>query len=61
MITEQERLDREALAELARRGVNVARVPTTIERDLYVASEKVLTEYRRDPSMRASTLASRLR
>jgi TRAP-type mannitol/chloroaromatic compound transport system substrate-binding protein len=71
MITEQERLDREALAELARRGVNVARVPTTIERDLYVASEKVLTEYRRDSSfdrvmkivdqMRARTLASRLR
>jgi TRAP-type mannitol/chloroaromatic compound transport system substrate-binding protein len=71
MITEQDRLDREALAELARRGVNVAPLPAAIERDIFAASEKVLTEYRRDPSfdavmgivdqMRASTLASKLR
>jgi len=71
MITEQEKLDREALAELARQKVNVAALPATIERDIYVASEKVLTEDRRDPTfdkvmrivdqMRASTLASKLR
>jgi hypothetical protein len=51
--------------------VNVAALPATIERDIYVASEKVLTEDRRDPTfdkvmrivdqMRASTLASKLR
>jgi TRAP-type mannitol/chloroaromatic compound transport system substrate-binding protein len=71
MVGEQERLDREALAELARRGVSVAPVPAAVERDLYAASEKVLTTLRFDPSfdrvmkivdqLRSSTLASKLR
>ncbi len=68
MITEQDQLDRDALAQLSRQKVSVAAVPTAIERDLYAASERVLTDLRRDPmfdkvmrivdQLRASTLAA---
>jgi TRAP-type mannitol/chloroaromatic compound transport system substrate-binding protein/uncharacterized caspase-like protein len=44
MLDDSERLDKEALTEIARRGVTVAPLPAAIERDLYAASGRVMTK-----------------
>jgi TRAP-type mannitol/chloroaromatic compound transport system substrate-binding protein len=46
MVAEQERLDRDALAQMARRGVTVAPLPPAIGADLYAASEKAMAGIR---------------
>jgi TRAP-type mannitol/chloroaromatic compound transport system substrate-binding protein len=49
MVAEQERIDQDAIVELKKRGVPVAPLPPAVERELQAATEKVLTEQRRDP------------
>jgi TRAP-type mannitol/chloroaromatic compound transport system substrate-binding protein/uncharacterized caspase-like protein len=44
MIDDYERLDKEALTEIARRGVTVTTLPAAVERDLYAASRRVMSK-----------------
>ena len=48
MLTEQERIDRDGLAELSKRGVTVAPLPKAIESALRAAGDSVLYEQRRN-------------
>jgi hypothetical protein len=48
MLVEQERIDRDALAELGKRGVTVAAMPKAIGEALRAAGDVVLYEQRRN-------------
>jgi len=72
MVNDYERLNKEALADMTRRGVTVVPLSVAVQRDLYAASRKVLANITGEndaartvmaivEQMRSSTLAAKMR